>query len=393
MLSSTFLFATDNIIVADAQPAIVNDFGPIELLPWIWTGFALENMTILSWGKAYGIFNMKWIYIQHSALRSGSAICGAAPTMDVLVVGRIIAGVGGSGMYSGTLSYVSILANEKEKPVYVAGSTDLWGIGSVLGSVVGRVFAASPPTWRWGCYINLVVGAVFAPVYIFLFPSVIPKPASSCCLTMVTSFGGLVYDWESTAMITMWVVVSVLLIASILALRYHPGLAKEDRLYPVHYLKNPLMLNIQHQVFLSSGIILVSTTNETTNNSNVYGYMILIGTGCGCYIVAGFAIAPGHTVPKDMANLSTFQNTAVDKFRNVLPNSSEEQITQLVAGTSSRAYKELSDEDQKLVIPEVTSAMTNEWLMCAVAAALSFVCSLLLYKPKAGSEPASEKRT
>ncbi|KAI1863462.1 uncharacterized protein JN550_009573 [Neoarthrinium moseri] len=259
MLSSTFLFATDNIIVADAQPAIVNDFGPIELLPWIWTGFALENMTILSWGKAYGIFNMKWIYIQHSALRSGSAICGAAPTMDVLVVGRIIAGVGGSGMYSGTLSYVSILANEKEKPVYVAGSTDLWGIGSVLGSVVGRVFAASPPTWRWGCYINLVVGAVFAPVYIFLFPSVIPKPASSCCLTMVTSFGGLVYDWESTAMITMWVVVSVLLIASILALRYHPGLAKEDRLYPVHYLKNPLMLNIQHQVFLSSGIILSGT--------------------------------------------------------------------------------------------------------------------------------------
>ena len=31
----------------------------------------------------------------------GSAICGAAPTMDALIVGRVLAGIGGAGMYLG----------------------------------------------------------------------------------------------------------------------------------------------------------------------------------------------------------------------------------------------------------------------------------------------------
>lgn len=35
----------------------------------------------------------------------GSALCGAAPNMDVLIVGRIIAGLGGTGMYIGSVLY------------------------------------------------------------------------------------------------------------------------------------------------------------------------------------------------------------------------------------------------------------------------------------------------
>lgn len=31
----------------------------------------------------------------------GSIICGAAPTMDALIVGRVVAGIGGSGIYIG----------------------------------------------------------------------------------------------------------------------------------------------------------------------------------------------------------------------------------------------------------------------------------------------------
>jgi MFS family permease len=32
---------------------------------------------------------------------TGSAICGGAPNMDALIVGRAIAGVGGAGQYLG----------------------------------------------------------------------------------------------------------------------------------------------------------------------------------------------------------------------------------------------------------------------------------------------------
>ncbi|PVH68205.1 hypothetical protein DL98DRAFT_441745 [Cadophora sp. DSE1049] len=47
-------------------------------------------------------FNAKWTYILCVALfEVGSAIYGAAPSMDALIVGRAICGVGGSGMYVG----------------------------------------------------------------------------------------------------------------------------------------------------------------------------------------------------------------------------------------------------------------------------------------------------
>lgn len=138
MLSTTLLFSLDNTIVANIQPSILNDFGRVELLPWIGTGFALGSMVVLPWGKTYGVFNIKWTYITNIILfEVGSAICGAAPNMDALIIGRVIAGVGGSGMYSGTLTYVSILTDEGEKPAYLAGSTAMWGLGSVLGPVVG----------------------------------------------------------------------------------------------------------------------------------------------------------------------------------------------------------------------------------------------------------------
>ena len=39
ILSSTFLFALDNTIVADVQPAIVERFGSITKLPWLSVAF------------------------------------------------------------------------------------------------------------------------------------------------------------------------------------------------------------------------------------------------------------------------------------------------------------------------------------------------------------------
>ncbi|KAI1050268.1 hypothetical protein LB506_001924 [Fusarium annulatum] len=280
MLSTTLLFAIDNTIVANIQPSIINDFGRLELMSWIGTGFALGTMFILLWGKVYGVFNIKWVYIFNIFLfEAGSAVCGAAPNIQALIIGRVIAGVGGSGMYSGTLTYVSVLTNEQEKPAYLAGSTVVWGIGSVLGPVVGGAFATSSATWRWGFYINLPIGAVFAPVYFLLFPCTDPNPtktlaeklclvdwinaviflAGSACLTVALTFGGVVYSFKSGTIIALWTVTGVLLVAFIVLLKIHPLVSEENRLYPLHFFKKWILINMQLQVFLSSGIILAMT--------------------------------------------------------------------------------------------------------------------------------------
>ncbi|RSL95403.1 hypothetical protein CEP52_012072 [Fusarium oligoseptatum] len=277
MLSTTFLFALDNTIVADIQPAILKDLGAIELLPWVGTGFALGTMAVLPWSKVYGIFSIRQIYIFNIFLfEVGSALCGAAPNMNAMILGRVIAGVGGSGMYSGTLTYVSVCTTMKEKALYMAGSTVVWGIGTVLGPVVGGAFAESSATWRWGFYINLVVGAVFAPAYLFLFPSLNPQPqlstkqklknmdwpmtfvflAGSAFFIMAISFGGILYSWHSAAEIVFWTLSGVFLVVFVVLLRFHPSVSKKHQLWPSHFLKMPVVMNMQLQIFLSGGIIL-----------------------------------------------------------------------------------------------------------------------------------------
>jgi MFS family permease len=58
--------------------------------------------SILLIGKLYGTFEIKWLIISSIILfEVGSAVCGAAPNTNALIVGRVIAGMGGAGMYIG----------------------------------------------------------------------------------------------------------------------------------------------------------------------------------------------------------------------------------------------------------------------------------------------------
>src|SRR5690349_487694 len=110
--------------VADIQPAIIHDLTQIELLPWVGTGFALGTMVVLPLSKAYGIFSIRNLYLANILLfEGGSALCGAAPNMNAMILGRVIAGVGGAGTYAGTLTYVAVCTSMEERAAYMAGST------------------------------------------------------------------------------------------------------------------------------------------------------------------------------------------------------------------------------------------------------------------------------
>jgi hypothetical protein len=44
------------------------------------------------------------------------------------------------------------------------------------------------------------------------------------------------------------------------------------------------------------------TVNDTTSNTSIYGYNILVGTAAGCSIVSGFAIVQSLVPVHDIAN-------------------------------------------------------------------------------------------
>ena len=148
---SAFMYGLDTTIAADVQAAVVSTFGNVEQLTWMGAGFPLGSVaTVLPIGALYGKFNQKWIYIGSLVLfEAGSALCGGAPNMDALIVGRVIAGMGGSGIYLGVLNYLSMTTTESERGTYIALTGVVWGAGCILGPVIGGAFSVSNATWRW----------------------------------------------------------------------------------------------------------------------------------------------------------------------------------------------------------------------------------------------------
>ncbi|KAI0436761.1 MFS general substrate transporter [Xylaria telfairii] len=176
-----FLYGLDTTITAAVQADVVKTFGKIDQLAWIGAGFPLGSVTVIFlMGYLYNAFNMKWMFIITVLLFDiGSALCGAAPSMAALIVGRVIAGAGGTGIYLGTLNFVTALTAPNERGLYTTLTGFFWGIGAVLGPVVGGAFSVSSATWRWAFYFNLVVGAAAAPAYIICLPPVRPMPGVS----------------------------------------------------------------------------------------------------------------------------------------------------------------------------------------------------------------------
>jgi MFS family permease len=68
---------------------------------------------------------------------AASTLCGAAPDINAEIVGRVFARASGNGMYLGLLNLMSINTTDEERPGYLGLAGAIWGIGTVLGPILG----------------------------------------------------------------------------------------------------------------------------------------------------------------------------------------------------------------------------------------------------------------
>ncbi|KAI1812297.1 major facilitator superfamily domain-containing protein [Poronia punctata] len=265
VFSSNFLYGLDNTIVASIQGAVVNSFGHVNQLGWLGIGFPLGSTAItLPIGKAYAIFDIKWLYVGSLLMfAAGSALCGAAPNMDALIVGRVWAGAGGAGMYLGNLNMIQNLTTPKERSVYMAAVVLVYGTGAILGPVIGGSLADSSSSgWRWAFYLNLFIFAAAAPIYIFLLPSIQPRPGVGLwqrlksidwvgtilsvglflAFALIFTFGGSIWDWKDGRMIALYVVFGVCTVLFAIQQPLMLFTSKDNRLFHCHFLRNWTML-------------------------------------------------------------------------------------------------------------------------------------------------------
>ncbi|KAJ0313194.1 hypothetical protein COL516b_000123 [Colletotrichum fioriniae] len=248
ILSSTFLFALDNTVVADVQPQIVLQFDSLKDIAWLAVAFIMAATAVnLFYGQLYSHLKPKWLYIASVAIfEAGSALCGAAPNMNSLIVGRALCGLGGIGMYLGVMVLIAATTTIQERPAYLAS------IG-ITHLDHGRCPPQSLTPNGWAFYINLPIGGLAAPVYLFMLPSPDPQPGATIlqrlaeidwigaplmlgaivCFTMGISFGGVLYEWNSGSEIALFVVAGVLFIVFGIQQAYCIGTTKERRIFPV----------------------------------------------------------------------------------------------------------------------------------------------------------------
>jgi MFS family permease len=128
----------------------------------------------------------------------------------------------------------------------------------VLGPVVGGSFVMSSATWRWAFYINLILGAAFAPIYLFSLPSVSPITLVSVAdrvkkidfvglilgagvwvsFTMAFTMAGGQWPWNDGRTIGTIVAFVVILMAFALQQTFSIFTTKENRSFAVHLLQS-----------------------------------------------------------------------------------------------------------------------------------------------------------
>ncbi|KAJ6119875.1 Major facilitator superfamily domain general substrate transporter [Penicillium sp. IBT 18751x] len=168
---ATFLAAADTTITATLSSTIAAEFGSLAIISWLGSGYliGLTATQPLS-GKLSDIFGRKVSFCFAACMFTiGNLICGFASSKAVLIMARVLAGVGGGGCISISTFIASDHIPLKRRGTWQGTSAVVYtlgiGLGAVIGGTVNDAFG-----WRWVfigiapfSLISCVLVAVFLP--------------------------------------------------------------------------------------------------------------------------------------------------------------------------------------------------------------------------------------
>lgn len=155
-----FMEHVDSTVIATALPSMADDLGlPVVRLNLAITCYLVAMAVFIpASGWVADRFGARRVFVGAMGLfLTGSLICGAAPSLPMLIAGRLLQGLGGA-MMTPVGRLVMLRSVPKEELISaMAWLTVPALIGPVLGPPLGG-FITTVASWRWIFWINLPIG-------------------------------------------------------------------------------------------------------------------------------------------------------------------------------------------------------------------------------------------
>ena len=174
-----FMIYLDATIVNVALPDIQKDFGGGEqALQWVVAAYSLTmGMFIMSAATLADRVGRRRAFILGTILFMGaSTLCGLAPTIGVLNIGRGLQGVGAATVNVASLALVTPPSPTRRKARAIGLWTGIASVGLAIGPTVGG-FLTESVGWRSIFFVNVIVG-LLAVVLVRAFVEESSDPAT-----------------------------------------------------------------------------------------------------------------------------------------------------------------------------------------------------------------------
>jgi DHA2 family multidrug resistance protein len=164
VMLATVMEVLDTSVANVALPHIAGNLSATpEEATWVLTSYLISNAIILpatGWISSF-IGRKRFLIFCIVMFTAASALCGAAPNLTILILARILQGIGGGALQPIAQSVLL----ESFPPEKRGSAMALYGMGVVVAPIIGPTLGGwitDNYSWRWIFYINLPVGALAA---------------------------------------------------------------------------------------------------------------------------------------------------------------------------------------------------------------------------------------
>ncbi|MEW2044659.1 MDR family MFS transporter [Streptomyces sp. NPDC051445] len=264
-----FLAMLDAQIIATALPRIVGDLGDLDLFAWVTTAYIIaSSVTTPIYGKLGDLYGRKKVFVVAIVLfLAGSAVSGAAQSMEQLIVFRVVQGIGAGGLFVSVLAIIGELFSPREGAKYFNLFGIVFAAAALAGPAVGGLLT-DLLSWHWVFLINLPLGLiVLVLITSFLhlppkarraqidYPGFITLSLAIVALTLLASWGGAKYDWTSPQILGLGVA-AVVMGALFLAVERRAA----EPVIPLHLFRDSTF-SVSAAVSFMAGVVFLGAVN------------------------------------------------------------------------------------------------------------------------------------